>query len=513
MKKKIIYPLISFVLIFILHVLYSIGKGVHTFKQWVQIEKINFLLVYFKQEDYLLGIAYALAGAFTVYAFREFLKWQRKDIKGVLGGITLSSVLYLLGCFLIGCCGSPMLVVYLGLWGSKFLGFTKPLILIFTLISVIFGYFWIKKKSKTQATCCVRGVHLDTSGMSLDDAMKKIQSELQSGMKLLKCQKCGCMKETLQALKTSLSRDYLDLLKSIDGWLSQMKSIEYNCLGCKYCFPAVAISIFTSCTFEFKPETWPAVAGEYFAFCEGRSCPVAVSTLASRELSERLTKLRPKELCIVGKTETENIGIDKVIKNIVTNPTIRFLLLAGKDPAGHHSGRTLLALKENGVDENMRVIGSPGRQPILKNLSKQEVDAFRKQVEVLDMLGCEDEQLIIEKIKEFSLKSSLKNMVKPVSISQAPLIQAKESVKIQMDKAGYFVIIPQATKGVITVEHYSYEHKLLRVIEGKDARSIYALIVEQAWITQLSHAAYLGRELARAELSLKLGFKYIQEGA
>jgi len=406
-----------------------------------------------------------------------------------------------------------MLIVYLGLWGSKFLGFTKPLILIFTLISVIVGYFWIKKKGKTQDICCVREIHIDTRGMTIDEAIKKIQSELQKGMKLLKCQKCGCMKEALQTLRTSLPKDYIDLLKSIEGWLFQMKPIEYSCLGCKYCFPAIAMDIFTSCTFEFKPHTWPAVAGEYFAFCDGRGCPVAVSTLASLELAERLAKLRPKELCIVGKTETENIGIEKIIKNIITNPTIHFLLLAGKDPEGHHSGRTLLALKENGVDENMRVIGSPGKRPILKNVSRQEVDTFRKQIEVIDMLGCEDELLILEKIRELSQKRSSREEFKSILISQAPVIRAKESRKIQMDKAGYFVIIPQTTRGLITVEHYSYENKLLRVIEGKDAKSIYSLIIEQGWITQLSHAAYLGRELARAELSFKLGFKYIQEGA
>jgi tetrahydromethanopterin S-methyltransferase subunit A len=36
---------------------------------------------------------------------------------------------------------------------------------------------------------------------------------------------------------------------------------------------------------------------------------VAVSTLASVSLTEQLAAARPKELCIVGKTETENIGI------------------------------------------------------------------------------------------------------------------------------------------------------------------------------------------------------------
>jgi len=38
-------------------------------------------------------------------------------------------------------------------------------------------------------------------------------------------------------------------------------------------------------------------------------------------------------------------------------------------------------------------------------------------------------------------------------------------------------------------------------------------IVDDGWVTELSHAAYLGKELARAELSLQLGFRYVQDGA
>lgn len=94
-----------------------------------------------------------------------------------------------------------------------------------------------------------------------------------------------------------------------------------------------------------------------------------------------------------------------------------------------------------------------------------------------------------------------------------PIIQAKESIKAELDKVGYFVIIPQREKGILTGEHYSYDNKLLRVIEGRDARSIYWTLIENGWVTQLSHAAYLGKELAKAELSIKLGFKYVQDGA
>lgn len=371
--------------------------------------------------------------------------------------------------------------------------------------------------------------------MTKFDLISKIRLELREGMRLPKCRKCGCMKESLENLRTLPSSLQVetssDLLANIRHWLEQMKPIEYACLGCDYCFPAEAMNFFYKAlpeagesqapydVFEAGEHKWPVVAGEYYAFCDGHGCPVAVSTLASVDLAERLANIRPIELCIIGKTETENIGISKIIKNIITNPTIRFLLVAGKDSKGHQSGRTLLSVLKNGVDENGRIIGSPGKHPILRNVTYEEVEAFRKQVQVTDMIGCEDEEKIIEKLKELSQKIASScscekfcEMKKSVRISEVPIIYAKESDRVEMDKAGYFVILPQSERRTIVVEHYTYDNAMQRTIEGKNARSIYGTIIENGWVTQLDHAAYLGKELAEAELSIKRGTKYVQGG-
>lgn len=60
--------------------------------------------------------------------------------------------------------------------------------------------------------------------------------------------------------------------------------------------------------------------------------------------------------------------------------------------------------------------------------------------------------------------------------------------------------------------YYSYDNTLLRVTEGKDARSIYWTIIENNWVTLLSHTAYLGKELEEAESSLKYRFRYVLDG-
>ncbi len=95
----------------------------------------------------------------------------------------------------------------------------------------------------------------------------------------------------------------------------------------------------------------------------------------------------------------------------------------------------------------------------------------------------------------------------------AKVIAAEPGDRVVMDKGGYFVILPLRDKNLINVEHYAYDDRLLRIIEGKNARALYATIIQNGWVTELSHAAYLGRELTKAELSLLHNLKYTQDGA
>ena len=53
--------------------------------------------------------------------------------------------------------------------------------------------------------------------------------------------------------------------------------------------------------------------------------------------------------------------------------------------------------------------------------------------------------------------------------------------------------------------------KPVNVIKGKTAESVYAKIVEMGLVSRLDHAAYLGSELAKAEIALRTGKEYIQD--
>lgn len=370
--------------------------------------------------------------------------------------------------------------------------------------------------------------------MTPEEGLQSIRAELAAGMQLAKCQQCGCMQETLDELAVYVATVHTTeantLARAIEAWRAQMQPTRYACLGCEHCYPAVAHNALTSafpsisslpalqCNFQVNNAQWPPVVGAYFVLDPTAS--IAVSTLASAAFAEALAHHQPTGLAIVGKTETENIGIDKIVKNVITSPTLRYLIVAGVDPQGHLPGQTLLALAEHGVDDKGRIMDAPGKGPILRNVSTSEIQAFRAQVHVIDMIGCENLEEMSARIAELSQQVTTSCGCRecaeqsPVSISTAPRIVATDpSAVVKMDKAGYFVIVPLVGRGVISVEHYAYNHTLLHVIEGTNARALYSTIINNGWVTELSHAAYLGKELARAEFSCQPGVKYVQDGA
>lgn len=89
--------------------------------------------------------------------------------------------------------------------------------------------------------------------------------------------------------------------------------------------------------------------GEYFVLSLAQDHPVAMSTLRDEDLAETIADIKPHGLSIVGKTHTENIGIEKIIKNLLFVPSLKYLIICGNE-SGHYSGDTLKALFQNGVD-------------------------------------------------------------------------------------------------------------------------------------------------------------------
>jgi tetrahydromethanopterin S-methyltransferase subunit A len=248
----------------------------------------------------------------------------------------------------------------------------------------------------------------------------KAIEEIQSGLDLAKCQQCGCMQETLDQINRALlhlSKDAGEVFRTrIPGWQAKMKPVRYRCLGCDHCFAGSAQNVFTSafpqlagafglsCEMQINVGAWPQVVGDYEVV--DPVAAVAVVTLANLDLPKKLGDRHPTGLAITGKLETENIGIDKLIKNVISNPHLRYLIVTGVESAGHQSGQTLLALAKNGIDPTGQVIGSRGKRPVLRNVTNEEVEVFRHQLQVIDLIGCEDADRITRLIQELARPAS-----------------------------------------------------------------------------------------------------------
>lgn len=129
------------------------GKGPWASYDFEQSEQPSRLSRYIGAGEYWLGFSYGLAGAFAAFSLARILRMRRESVAVSAGGLTIGAVLWTGLCFLVGCCGSPMLPIYLGLFGPGFFDITKPLTFGITLISVVMGYTWMLKRARKAKRC------------------------------------------------------------------------------------------------------------------------------------------------------------------------------------------------------------------------------------------------------------------------------------------------------------------------------------------------------------------------
>ena len=143
---------------------------------------------------------------------------------------------------------------------------------------------------------------------------------------------------------------------------------------------------------------WPIIQGDYHT--GDANSPVAVITMGSH-LDE--TAICAAGAALAGSCKTENIGIEKVVANIISNPNIRFVLLCGTEVKGHLTGQSWVAMHENGV-EGGKIVGSKGAIPFLENLTAEHIKRFQEQIELVNIMETEDLGQISAKIAELTAR-------------------------------------------------------------------------------------------------------------
>jgi tetrahydromethanopterin S-methyltransferase subunit A len=142
------------------------------------------------------------------------------------------------------------------------------------------------------------------------------------------------------------------------------------------------------------PDGYPPEQGRYV---RGNDySPVAVCVILDTfdfaipaELTELVMAGADAGAALTGMLKTENIGLEKMICNIVGNPNIRYIVLCGRESPGHLPGESLLALKEDGLTDTKQIIGSAAPTPYLHNIPMELTERFRNQIASIVNLLCQ----------------------------------------------------------------------------------------------------------------------------
>ncbi|MDI9633801.1 MAG: tetrahydromethanopterin S-methyltransferase subunit A [Methanolinea sp.] len=226
---------------------------------------------------------------------------------------------------------------------------------------------------------------------------------------------------------------------------------------------------------------WPVVQGDFHA--GDPQSPVAVMTCGSH--------LDEKAICeggaaIAGSCKTENLGLEKVIANIISNPNIRFLLLCGTEVKGHLAGQTMAALHKNGVKDG-RVVGAEGAIPFIENLKDDAIKRFQEQVELVNIMETEDLGTIKAKIAELKARD-------PGAFPADPMVvEVKEAAAGGTEEAGG-VIRPLSGELALIHARMKIIEKMVTDIGYRDkfAAGVYAGKIEGIMIGLIVSFTVLG---------------------
>jgi len=225
---------------------------------------------------------------------------------------------------------------------------------------------------------------------------------------------------------------------------------------------------------------WPLVKGDFIS--GDANSPVAIVTMGSH--------LDEKGLCdagaaMCGSCKTENLGLEKVIANIIANPNIRFMLCCGTEVKGHLAGQTMIALHKGGVKDG-RVVGAEGAIPFIENLNDTHIKRFQEQIEVVNIMESEDPGAIKAKMNELKARDP------GAFAGDAVVVEVKEAAG-GMEETGGEVQPISGEMAIITVRLKVIEKMVTNIgYRDKFAAGVYAGKIEGLMIGLIISFALVG---------------------
>lgn len=150
------------------------------------------------------------------------------------------------------------------------------------------------------------------------------------------------------------------------------------------------------------PETWPVYYKDRLHLANLKS-NIGVITLWS-PMQTILPKLDQTKFAVGGQLYSKR-GINFIIRNIFSNPTIDTLVICGANLSG--SSESIVNFIEKGIDDEYNVIDVE-KSPVDKEIDLESIELFRKNVKVIDLTG----EFKPEKVNEAIVKHH-KELEKP----------------------------------------------------------------------------------------------------
>jgi dihydropteroate synthase-like protein len=245
-----------------------------------------------------------------------------------------------------------------------------------------------------------------------------------------------------------------------------------------------------------------------------------------KEVNERVRFLEE----IIGKAR--KLGINRILADLIVEPSnvlrsfVAFRVFAGRNPdvpmfLGASNFTELIDADSVGVNALLACLSSEvgasivlatEKSPKAKGTVRELVTASKmmflakKRGSVPKDLGLDLLVLKDKRLRGEPYNSEIE--------AETPVIAATLRLEPEvLDEKGLFKIAVDHNSGTIVAVHIpcSQQDKPNVIIKGKTAENIFSKIEEMNLISRLDHAAYLGRELAKAEIALKTGKEYIQD--
>lgn len=209
---------------------------------------------------------------------------------------------------------------------------------------------------------------------------------------LNRCDGCGKCAETCPEGVIELTQD---------GRRVPVATSEDRCSACRTCEAVClegAIHVEVPQILKVEPPAeYPPEEGRYLRGNDLSSVAV-VAILDTFDFKippelERLVKVAVESgAALAGTLQTENLGIEKIIANVVANPNIRYIVLCWRESRGHLPADALMSLVKNGVAQDKRrtIIGAQALTPYLPNITPESIERFRKQVKTVNLISEEN---------------------------------------------------------------------------------------------------------------------------